>query len=90
MGAVEYWIKKVADTFPKTAAGIQHVQVNFDRGRESKLQMFTADVILEYDSASLPSEVISKVSSGHLGRFLYNIIFMAWTHLVWDHKKPPV
>jgi hypothetical protein len=67
----------MADTFLKTAAGIQHVQINFDRVRESKLQMFTAEFMLEYDSAGLPPEVISEVSFGHLGRFLYLIIFMA-------------
>jgi hypothetical protein len=52
--------------------------------------MFTAEFMLEYDSAELPPEVISKVSFGHLGRFLYNIIFMAWTRLVCGHTKPPV
>ncbi len=53
------------------------MQINFDRVRESKLQMFTAEFMLEYDSAGLPPEVISEVSFGHLGRFLYLIIFMA-------------
>jgi hypothetical protein len=48
----------MSDTFPKTAAGIQHAQVNFVTGRKSKLQMFTAEVMLEYDSAGLPPKDI--------------------------------
>jgi hypothetical protein len=48
----------MADTFPKTAAGIQHVQIGFNRARQSKLHMFTAEFRLEYNSAVLPPEVI--------------------------------
>ncbi len=33
------------------------------------MQMFTNKFMMEYDSAGLPSEVISKVSFGHLGGF---------------------
>jgi hypothetical protein len=79
-GAVEYWTKKLTDTFPKTAAGIQHAQIDFDRGRESKLQRFTTDYMLEYDSPGLHPVTISKVSFGHLGRLLCNI-FSWWGHL---------
>jgi hypothetical protein len=52
--------------------------------------MFTMEFMLEYNSAGLPPEVISKVIFEHLGGFLYNIIFMAWTHLVCNHEKPLV
>ncbi len=39
---VENWIKAMADIFPKMAAGIQNAQIDFDSGRELRLQSFVA------------------------------------------------
>ncbi len=34
--------------------------------------------------------VISKIGFGHIGRFLHQVIFLAWSHSVCNHEKPPV
>jgi len=86
---VENWIKMMSDTFPKTAAGIQIAQIDFDRSRELKLQSFVTEFIEEYDASGL-SHVISNIGFGHIGRFLHQVIFLAWSHSVCDHEKPPV
>ncbi len=77
-------------SFPKTAAGIQHVQINFDRGRELKLHSFVSEFMEEYDASGLTPSVISKIGFGNLGRFLHNVSFLAWSHSVCGHKKPPI
>ena len=71
---VESWIKMMSDTFPKTAAGLQNMQIDFDRSRELKLQSFVTEFIEEYDASGL-SHVISNIGFGHIGRFLNQIFF---------------
>jgi hypothetical protein len=88
---VESWIKLMLETFPKTAAGIQHVQIDFnDRGRELKLQSFVAEFMEEYNASGMPPSVMSKIGFGHLGRFLHHAIFLAWSHSLCSQEKPPV
>jgi hypothetical protein len=65
----------MAYTFPKTAAGIQHAQIDFDRGRELKLHSFVTKFMEEYDASGLTPSVISKIGFGNLGRFLHHKIF---------------
>jgi hypothetical protein len=87
---VENWIKIMADTFPKTAAGIQNAQIDFDRGRELKLQCFAAEFMEEYDASGFTPLVITKIGFGNLGRFLHHVIFLAWSHSVCSNDKPPI
>jgi hypothetical protein len=89
---VENWIKAMADIFPKTAAGIQNVQIDFDRGRELRLQSFVTGFMAEYDAYSfqlIPSG-ISKIIFGNLGRFLHHMMFKTWSHSKYGSEKPPV
>ncbi len=65
----------MADTFPKTAAGIQHAQIDLDRGRELKLHNFVTEFMEEYDASGLTPSVISKIGVSNLGRFLHHVIF---------------
>jgi hypothetical protein len=51
---VEHWIPKLSEAFPRTAAGIEHAQIDFGRARESKLKSFIADFMEEYDASGLP------------------------------------
>ncbi len=89
---VENWIKAMADIFPKTAAGIQNAQIDFDRGRELRLQSFVAGFMAEYDaySSQLIPSGISKIIFGNLGRFLHHVMFMTWSHSICGSEKPPV
>ncbi len=87
---VENQIKIMADTLPKTAAGIQNAQIDFDRGRELKLQCFAAEFMEEYDASGFTPWVITKIGFGNLGRFLHNVIFLAWSHSACGNDKPPI
>ncbi len=87
---VENWIHKLSEAFPRTAAGIEHAQIDFDRARESKLKSFIADFMEEYDGSGLPHAEVSRIGFGQLGRFLHHVMFMVWLHSVCDHDKPPV
>jgi len=89
---VENWIKAMADIFPKTAAGIQNVQIDFDRGRELRLQSFVAGFMVEYDaySSQLIPSGISKMILGNLGIFLHHMMFMTWSHSKCGSEKPSV
>jgi hypothetical protein len=88
VGVVENWIKIVGDTFPKTAAGIQHAQIDFARGSELKLHSFVTEFMEEYDASGLTPSVIPKIGFSNLGRFLHHVIFLAWSHSVCGHEKP--
>ncbi len=55
---MESWIKLMSETFPKTAAGIQNVQIDFNRGRELKLQGFVAESMGKYDAIGFPPLVM--------------------------------
>jgi hypothetical protein len=90
VGVVEHWILKLSDAFPRTAAGIEHAQIDFDRARESKLKSFIADFMEEYDASGLPHAEVSRIGFKHLGWFLHHVMFMVWSHSVCDHDKPPV
>jgi hypothetical protein len=81
---VKSWIKLMSETFLKTAAGIQNVQIDFDRGRELKLQSFIAEFMEEYNASGLPPPVMSKIGVGHLGRFLHHVLCIC------SQEKPPV
>jgi hypothetical protein len=87
---VEHWIHKLSEAFPRTAAGIEHAQIDFDRAGESKLKSFVANFMEEYDGSGLPRAEVSRIGFGHLGRFLHHVMFMVWSHSVCDHNKPPV
>jgi hypothetical protein len=76
--------------FPRTAAGIEHAQIDFDRARESKLKSFIADFMEEYDASGLPHAKVSRIAFGHLGRFLHHVMYMVWLHSVCNHDKPQV
>ena len=72
---MESWLKLMLETFRKTAAGIQNAQIDFYRGRELKLQSFVAEFMEEYNASGLHPPVMSKIGSGHLGRFLHYVTF---------------
>ncbi len=80
----------MSEAFPRTAAGIGHDQIDFDRARESKLKSFIADFMEEYDASGLPRAEVSRIGFGHLGQFLHHLMFMVWFHSVCNHDKPPV
>jgi hypothetical protein len=87
---VGHWIQKLSEAFPRTAAGIQHAQIDFDRARELKLKSFIADFMEEYDASGLPRAKVSRIAFGHLSWFLHHVMYMVWLHSVCDHDKPPV
>jgi hypothetical protein len=87
---MEHWIHKLSEAFSRTAAGIEHAQIDFDRARESKLKSFIADFMEEYDGSGLPCAEVSRIRFGHLGRFLHHVMFMVWLHSLCNHDKPPV
>ncbi len=58
---VEHWILKLSEAFPRTAAWIEHAQIDFDRARESKLKSFIADHMEEYDASGLPRAEVSRI-----------------------------
>ena len=74
----------MADIFPKMAVGIQNAQIDFDRGRELRLQSFVSGFVAEYDaySSQLIPSGISKIILGDLGRFLHHVTFMTWSHSI--------
>jgi hypothetical protein len=80
----------MTDTFPKTAAGIQNAQIDFDRGRELKLQCLAAELMEEYDASGFTPLVISKIGFGNLSRFFHHVVFLAWSHFVCSKDKPPI
>jgi hypothetical protein len=83
---MESWIKLMSETFPKTAAGIQNVQIDFNRGRELKLQSFVAEFMEKYNAIGLPPPVMSYIGFGPLGRFLHHVIF--WHgHILYAAKR---
>jgi hypothetical protein len=87
---VEHWILKLSKVFPRTAAGIEHAQIDFDRARESKLKSFIADFMEEYDAFGLHCAEVSRIGFGQLGWFLHHLMFMVWLHSVCNHDKLPV
>ena len=83
---VERWIKLMLENFPKTAAGIQNAQIDFDRGREIRLQRFVTEFMEEYYASGLPPSVASKIGFGHLGRYLHHVI--VWHgHILYAAKR---
>ena len=53
VGVVEKWIQGMAETFPKTAAGVSNAQLNFERAKELKMRTFLADFMKDYNSTGL-------------------------------------
>ena len=80
LDVVESWIKSMSKIFPKTSAGIQNVQIDFDRGRELRLQRFITEFMKKNYASGLPPSIMSKIGFGHLGRYLHHVIFLAWSH----------
>ena len=87
---VENWIQNMAETFPRTAAGVPNAQLNFERAKEMKMRAFVADFMKEYESTSLPPADISCITFGRLGAFLHFSLFQAWSDAICDNEKPPI
>ncbi len=87
--AIDFWIDGMVERFAKTVAGISNVQLEFDKRKESNLHTFIDHFMNEYDSTGL-YPMISKISFGHLGRFLHQALFNEMMHLEFNYKKPPV
>ena len=87
---VENWIQNMAETFPKTAAGVPNAQLNFERVKEMKMCAFVADFMKEYESTGLPPADISCITYGRLGAFLHLALFQAWSDAICDNEKPPI
>jgi hypothetical protein len=87
---VENWIKNMAETFPKTTAGVPNAQLNFERVKEMKMRAFIADFMKEYELTGLPPAEIFCITYGRLGAFLHLSLFQAWSDAICDNKKPPI
>ena len=61
VNVVENWIQNMAETFPRTAAGVPNAQLNFERAKEMKMRAFVADFMKEYESTGLPPADISSI-----------------------------
>jgi len=90
VGVVENWIRDMAERFPKTSAGVPNAQLDFERAKEMKMRAFIADFMKEYNSTGLPPADISSITFGRLGAFLHLALFMAWSDVICDNKKPPI
>ena len=90
VNVVESWIKLMLENSPKSAAGIQNAQIDFNRGRELRLQRFIIEFMEEYYAYGLPPSVMSNIGIGHLCRYLHHVIFLALSHSVCSQEKPPV
>jgi hypothetical protein len=86
----ENWIQNMAETIPRTAAGVPNAQLNFERAKEMKMRAFVADFMKEYESIGLPPADISCITFGRLGAFLHLALFQAWSNAICDNKKPPI
>ncbi len=51
--AVDFWIDGMAESFPKTVAGISNAQLEFDKRKESNLHTFVDHFMNKYDSTGL-------------------------------------
>ena len=78
----------MAERFPKTVAGILDAQLEFNKRKESNLHTFVDHFMNKYDSTGL-YPTISKISFGHLGRFLHQVLFNGMMHFVCNYEKPP-
>jgi hypothetical protein len=90
VNVVENWIQIMAETFPRTAAGVPNAQLNFEMAKEMKMRAFVADFMKEYESTSLPPADISCITLGRLGAFLHLALFQAWSDAIRDNEKPPI
>jgi hypothetical protein len=84
------WIQNMAETFPRTAAGVPNAQLNFERAKEVKMHAFVADFMKEYELTSLPPANISCITFGRLGAFLHLALFQAWSDAICDNEKPSI
>ena len=80
----------MAETFPRTAAGVPNAQLNFERAKEMKMRAFVADFMKEYESTGLPPADISCITFGRLGAFLHLALFQEWSDAICDNEKPPI
>ncbi len=91
VGVVENWIHDMAERFPKTAARVPNAQLEFERRKELNMRVFIHKFMKEYDSSGLSCpEDISIITFGRLGAFLHLALFMAWSDVICDNKKPPI
>ena len=80
----------MAETIPRTAAGVPNAQLNFERAKEMKMRAFVADFMKEYESIGLPPADISCITYGRLGAFLHLALFQTWSDAICDNEKPPI
>ena len=72
---VENWIQNMAETFPRTAAGVPNAQLNFERAKEMKMCAFVVDFMKEYESTGLPPADISCITFGWWVHFSILLFF---------------
>ncbi len=54
------------------------------------MHAFVADFMKKYYSTGLPSAGVSSITFGRLGAFLHLALFMAWSDVICNNKKPPI
>ena len=74
-----------AEKFLKSAARLPDAKVEFQRSRLEKKNVFVVSWMVQHGSLGVENQLPRK-RFYHLGFFLYNILFIEWTHLAIDNE----
>ena len=88
-GLIDDWVVLAAEKFPKTAAGLPDAEVEYQRSRLAKKNVFAIEWMKHHTSLRAEQNIEWK-SFHDLSNFLYNFIYLDWIHSAIDNKRPPV